>query len=205
MEETLARLDFDARRLATLGSAPTKPLLTHERFRIAISGCPNCCAQPQIRDFGLFARQEPALDTSLCIGCGACEAACEEDAITVGTGDTGETSGRDEFALGRAIISMERCVGCGACIRVCPTDALSPARSGWTVLVGGKLGRHPRLAETVAEWTTDEEAAQLLAAAAEFFLREARPRERFGSLLERTGASWLKDLQDYRTGEKHHA
>lgn len=75
------------------------------------------------------------------------------------------------------------CVGCGACIRACPTRALAPTKTGWTVLVGGKLGRHPQLARTVLEWATDEEAAALLAAA--LFLSEAGAGERFGSLLER--------------------
>lgn len=191
LEQALADIGFDERRLAALGRAgsggtedraPARPLLAHERFRIAISGCPNCCAQPQIRDFGLFAKWQPALAEDLCIGCGACEEACEEQAIAVSE---------------KAILSPERCVGCGACIRVCPTDALATAKTGWTVLVGGKLGRHPRLADTVAEWVTDEEAGALLATAAGFFLEEARPGERFGSLLERAQPEWPR-----RNGEE---
>ena len=52
-----------------------------------------------------------SVDQELCIGCGACEAACPMDAISAGA---------DE----KRIVNADICVDCGACEGVCPTEAI---------------------------------------------------------------------------------
>ena len=50
------------------------------------------------------------VDTDLCVGCGACEAGCPVEAITVE--DT-------------AVVDADTCIECGACVDTCPCEAIS--------------------------------------------------------------------------------
>ncbi len=52
------------------------------------------------------------IDRDECIGCGACEAECPTEAISV-TED------------GKYTIDAQLCTDCGACVSVCPVDAIS--------------------------------------------------------------------------------
>lgn len=52
------------------------------------------------------------IDGSLCTTCGACEAECPVDAISMGS---------DAYT-----IDSDTCTDCGACAEVCPVDAISP-------------------------------------------------------------------------------
>jgi dissimilatory sulfite reductase (desulfoviridin) alpha/beta subunit len=151
----------------------TGPVLSHHKLKAAVAGCPNCCPEPQIKDFALVARSRPALGRGDCVSCGACETACKEAAVVLS--DTGPT------------LDPERCVGCGGCAAECPTGAIVVGRRGYDVLVGGRLGRHPRLAVTVAEGVTEAEALELLLGYLELLKAEGQPGERLGALLERTG------------------
>jgi thioredoxin reductase (NADPH) len=57
-------------------------------------------------------RPTPAINASLCIGCGSCVEACPE-------------TGTLELVGGKAILAKpERCVGHAKCVEVCPTQAL---------------------------------------------------------------------------------
>ena len=59
------------------------PVLSHHRFKAAVAGCPNCCSEPQIKDFALVARSRPGRGAGDCVECGACELACKESAVRV--------------------------------------------------------------------------------------------------------------------------
>jgi len=151
------------------------------KIKIAVSGCPNSCAKPQQNDIGLMGTAEPALDKSLCNGCRFCYTTCREDAITLD---------RDNAP----VIDEAKCVNCGECISVCPTRALTAVRAGWTIFLGGKVGRHPRLGDRVAEFLTDEEALRLVERVLEGFERIALPDERFGSTIDRVGRERIEDM-----------
>ena len=148
-----------------------RPFAFHSQFCAAITGCPNACAQPQIRDFGVIGRARVSVDESLCNECGMCEDACKENAIAL--------------VDGRPHIDEARCIGCSDCVRSCQSDALSLGGRRHDVIVGGKLGRHPRLARSLGEFDTIEEAAECLRRAILLLLAEGRTGERLGALLER--------------------
>ncbi len=119
-------------------------MLPHHRLKVAVCACPNGCTQPQIKDIGLVAHAYPARGHAECTACGLCVEACPDGAVRLT--DDGP------------VIDAERCVNCGACARACPTDALVNERSGYAVTVGGRLGRHPRLAEELTVVDGPEEA-----------------------------------------------
>jgi dissimilatory sulfite reductase (desulfoviridin) alpha/beta subunit len=169
---------IEASGLAEAQSARlTGPVLSHHRFKAAVAGCPNSCSEPQIKDFALVARARPMLGPGDCVECMACETACHEGAVSVvGGGPT---------------FDVDRCVGCGACAEVCEQEAIAK-RVGYDVLVGGRLGRHPRLAVTVADGLSLDEAIELLRSALRLLVEEGRPSERLGALLDRVGIERLR-------------
>lgn len=58
--------------------------------------------------------------------------------------------------------------------------------TGWTVLAGGSCGRTPRLAETIAEGLSDDEALALVDVIVEYYKKYA-DIERMGEFIERIG------------------
>lgn len=152
------------------------PVLSHHRFKVSVAGCANCCSEPQIKDFGLIARAMPVLGPGTCVECGACEAECKEGAVTV--------------ADGAPTFDRARCVGCGGCAEACDAEAIVKA-VGYDVLVGGRLGRHPRLAALVAEGASLESGIAVLEKCLRLLIMEGRPGERLGAMLDRIGQGRL--------------
>jgi anaerobic sulfite reductase subunit C len=149
------------------------PVLSHHKLKLAVAGCPNCCSEPQIKDFALVARAWPARGGGACGDCGQCVATCRESAVLV-TPDG-------------PVFDLTRCVGCGACAEVCPSEAVVIDRRGWDVLVGGQLGRHPRFARPLATCVSTDEALRLLDVCLDRFVRDGRTGEKLGQVIERVG------------------
>lgn len=132
------------------------PVRAHHAFTVSLSDCPNACSRPQIKDIGIIGAASPVLTDNACIMCGACEGACREGAVSV------------DVSHETPVIERERCISCGGCIAVCPTGKIEAGVSGYRVMIGGKLGRHPRLASElrgikdaqtvlcIVEWCVDE-------------------------------------------------
>lgn len=155
------------------------PLKLHHNFRVSISECPNGCSRPQIADFGLLGAEMPTVSEAPCSGCGACIETCREEAI---------------FLYEEAVqINESKCLACGQCIRVCPTGTLTAAEKGYRILLGGKLGRHPRLAEELQEIFSSDDVLKFLDLYLEHYLRHSTHGERFGEILERVPLSVLKN------------
>lgn len=145
-------------------------ILPHQTFKLAVAGCPNSCSMPQIKDFGVIAREAVAVDPgSECSLCRKCLKACKEDAITLRK----DKSAKGGCASGATVIlSQERCVKCGLCARVCPTGSLKLSSSGYSILLGGKVGRHPRFAIELIDLALEDQVVKALEFCAEKVLQE---------------------------------
>jgi anaerobic sulfite reductase subunit C len=115
------------------------PLMSHHAFRIAIIGCPNCCMSPYFADFGIICQFRPSVKPEGCTRCQACVTYCTEGAITLQDGNP--------------VIDYARCVLCGGCEKECKKNIISTKEKGYKVVAGGTGSRHPRIAQTVAQWT----------------------------------------------------
>jgi anaerobic sulfite reductase subunit C len=149
------------------------PLKMHHEFRVSISDCPNACSRPQIADLGLIGACRPSVSDQPCSHCGACLEICREEAITL-------------KADGPEIV-FARCLSCGKCISSCPTGTLKKGTEGYRVQVGGKLGRHPRLAEELPGIYGLEEALRMVNRCVDLYQKHCSGGERLGGVLEKTG------------------
>ena len=131
-------------------------MMSHSRLKVAASGCPNACSQVHIKDLGVIAYIKAEL-VGTCTACGECERVCREGGVEV-----------REFA-----IFNENCIGCGDCVRACPEKAIG-GEVRFRVLAGGKLGRHPRLAEVVADVSSIDDALRIVRAGIELAVSEGR-------------------------------
>ena len=80
-------------------------------------------------------------------------------------------------------IDRQRCMACGKCILACPTGTLDEKASGYRVLLGGKLGRHPRLARELPGIFTEQEVLQIVDACLALYKRKSRGGKRFAAVL----------------------
>lgn len=144
----------------------------HHEFRVGVADCPNSCSQVQIKDIGILGACVPVATTEACTACGACEDACRDEAIVV-----------DAEAPG-PVLDMTRCMRCGKCVEVCPTGTLAKERCGYRVQLGGKLGRHPRLATELPGIFSEDEVLKIVRDCIGFYKRRSVNGVRFSEILE---------------------
>lgn len=154
------------------------PIRHHDQFKIAVSACPNGCVQPHIVDFGLIATAQVDLDPDKCHECGLCIKICREQALQLVSGIT---------------LNPELCLGCLACVRVCPTQALSSSGAQYRVLLGGKLGRHPRLAHELGQFAVPQ-ILTILKKTLALSIKYYHPRRRLAELIEHMGVDTFNTL-----------
>ena len=153
------------------------PLKIHHEFRVSISDCPNACSRPQIADLGLTGARQPKVSDAPCSQCGACVEICREGAISLnGAGP---------------VVDFAKCLYCGQCLNACPTGTLLEDTRGYRIQVGGKLGRHPRLARELPGIHGLEETLCVVDRCLDHYQRYFQKGERFGEVLERTGLDEL--------------
>lgn len=160
-------MSFTQQQKERLGVATPK---YHHIFKVAIAGCPNSCNQPQIKDFGLQGQAVPMVGEG-CSQCGLCVEACPDQGIVL------EENGPK--------IDRSLCLNCGKCARHCPTGTITIGKNGYRVIRGGKLGRRPMLAREVLSLTDQQGYVNCLKQTLKLLLKEGKPGERLGMLLER--------------------
>ena len=149
------------------------PLKMHHEFRVSVSDCPNACSRPQIVDVGLIGACRPEITNETCSLCNACVESCREEAISL----------KDEGPS----IDPEKCLLCGQCIEACPTGTLMRGKEWYLILVGGKLGRHPRLAQELPGIHGPDEVLNMIDHILDIYQRNCLKGERLGEIVEREG------------------
>ena len=145
----------------------------HNKLRISISGCPNSCSRPQIADIGLVGFICPEFAPADCSSCGSCAEVCPDNAIRF-DGDT-------------PWFDFEKCQGCKACSRICPAECIEQSEPSVRIIVGGKLGRHPHLADPVGDAGNPDEAIEVINRIVTDYIDNAEPGERFADYWLRSG------------------
>jgi dissimilatory sulfite reductase (desulfoviridin) alpha/beta subunit len=152
----------------------------HHEFRVTVADCPNACSQPQIKDVGILGMSLPAVTDEACTHCDACIDVCPDDAITL-----------DETTV---VIDRKRCMACGKCIPACPTATLNEKAKGYRVLLGGKLGRHPRLAKELPGIFDEQEVIYIVEACLTFYKKKSHRGKRFAEILTDADVNDLNKL-----------
>lgn len=62
-------------------------------------------------------RRQAAVDSNVCVACGACIKVCPKAAISIWKGCFAEVNG-------------EACVGCGKCAKTCPASCITIEKGG---------------------------------------------------------------------------
>jgi len=163
------------------------PLKLHHEFSLSLSDCPNGCSRPHIADVGLIGARLPSVTEEPCSGCGACVEACEEKAINLHTATEGRAT-----AVGPTI-DYGKCLACGKCINACPTGTITEKTTGFRILLGGKLGRHPRLGTEIGGLFDEEKTRAIVKGIVEYYLANCEKGERLGEIIERKGMGELEE------------
>ncbi len=142
----------------------------HHNFKITFADCPNACSQPQIKDIGIIGAASPATTDEPCTLCQACVSECKDNAIELDAQNV------------RPKIDFEHCMHCGKCADVCPTGTLSIAKTGYRVQLGGKLGRHPKLARELPGIFNEATVVEIVQAAVDFYKQNSTGGQRFSSI-----------------------
>lgn len=160
--------------LAFLKESVKGDLKFHHEFRLTLADCPNACSQPQIKDIGIIGADEPTITNEECSLCEACVDECRENAITL---DSNQALPDIDYQL---------CLKCGKCMAVCPTGTLQTGCKGYRVQLGGKLGRHPRLARELPGIFSEKEVLGIVKDCLRLYKRKSTGGRRFAEIFTDT-------------------
>lgn len=174
IEELLEKKDL----LSFLKQRVKGDIKFHHEFKVTLAECPNACSQPQIKDIGIIGACMPILTDETCTLCDACVDECKENAISI------------QSESNKPEISYDLCLACGKCIEVCPTGTIVSDIKGFRVQLGGKLGRHPRLATELDGIFSEDEVFEIVNRCVEFYKKNCKHGERFAEVFK------LSEFQD---------
>ncbi len=168
IEEIFSKEDL----LGFLKERVSGDLKLHHEFRVTIADCPNACSQPQIKDIGIIGACIPKITDEECTLCNGCVDICKEKAIAV-----------DEN-LSRPVLDFSLCLKCGQCVGVCPTGTIEKRETGFRVLLGGKLGRHPQLAKELPGIYDENGVIEIVIKCIDFYKEHSKHGERFAEIFK---------------------
>jgi dissimilatory sulfite reductase (desulfoviridin) alpha/beta subunit len=153
------------------------------KFKIGITGCPNGCIKPQENDLGVMGRLRKKFVKENCNYCGICSQVCPVGAIEVD---------RDNKEI---VFYEDKCIGCGDCVYSCPTDAWQKRQEGYTIFLGGKMGKFPKLGKKTFDFIETKEAVlKIIEKTLEFYKKFGQKGERFRDTLERVGMDRYREV-----------
>ncbi|MCF8068898.1 MAG: 4Fe-4S dicluster domain-containing protein [Desulfobacterales bacterium] len=153
----------------------------HHEFRVTFADCPNGCSQPQIKDIGIIGASVPNFTIEECTLCEACVEACKEGALVMKPGED------------KPVFDKVECLYCGNCMKVCPTGTIAETSKGFRVMVGGKLGRHPRLARELPGLFSEEKVLDIVKYCIDFYKRNSSGGKRFAEIFSESDFENLKE------------
>ena len=165
INSVFTRLDFDPFIIAK----SSETLKIHQQFKVFVSYCPNSCSMPQIADIGIIFAGPVKVSNNPCSHCNACLMVCIEKAI------------RLDEKLGPEII-RENCLFCGKCAKVCPRETIINMPHKYRIMVGGRLGRHPRLATELPGIHSKKDAVKIVENSIRLFMENYPKATRFSDL-----------------------
>jgi len=146
------------------------------KFKIAVGGCPNNCAKPNLNDVGIIGQIIPDFEADKCKGCKKCsvEAVCPMQAATV--------------VDGILKIDPDKCCHCGLCIGKCNFDAIVDGKRGYKIYLGGRWGKRVAHGSTMNKIFTDkEEALAVIEKVILLYREQGITGERLSQTVERLG------------------
>ena len=151
------------------------------KFKIGITGCPNGCIKPQENDLGIMGRLRKKFIKEKCNYCGLCAGVCPVNAIEVNKGSND------------IVFYEDKCIGCGDCVYSCPTNAWQKTQEGYSIFVGGKMGKFPKLGIKVFDFIeTKEKIFGIIKKSLGFYKEFGIKGERFRDTLDRVGIDKYK-------------
>lgn len=112
-----------------------------------------------------------------------------QDSLTVGLKLDGKYHGVE--MPGKFKIGVSGCLH--QCAETCIKDVgLVGTKKGWKLLVGGNGGSKPKLSQQLAKDLTTEQAFELIEKVIEFYKSNAKPDQRVGAMIEKTGFNDFK-------------
>lgn len=152
---------------------------TPYKIKMGVTGCPNNCGKARESDIGVMGSRIPEWDGTDCIHCNLCVKLCAVGAI--------------EERDGEYIRDSDKCINCSACSTRCPSGSWKVASKGYTVLIGGTLGKRPRLGSVLAKnVVTEADVLELVAKTICYYQENGQPRERLGHLIDRLGLDQVR-------------
>ncbi len=158
-----------------------------KKFKIGLSGCPNSCAKPQENDIGFMAIAEPECNLDICTSCTLCSKVCEQ---VCARANREPAIIMDENK--KPVYRKELCFFEGDCVRVCPVNAWTIKQLGYTVFLGGKVGRFPMLGYKIAEFASEEDIFKITEKAINCYNNIAEKGQRLGEAINKVGIEKVK-------------
>lgn len=151
------------------------------KFKIAVGGCPNNCAKPDLNDLGIVGQRVPVINAEKCRGCKVCQVETSCPIHVAGMQD------------GKVVIDTAQCNHCGRCISNCPFDAIEEDAVGYKVYLGGRWGKKISIGKPINRiFTTELELMDLIEKAILLFRDEGQSGERFADTIARLGFDYVE-------------
>ena len=174
---------FDTKKIARELDARYFKQDTPSKFKMSVTGCANNCTKANENDIGVRGAIEPKWLPAGCSDCGLCISHCPVNAIERHHNNDGYIYTSDE----------DKCINCNICTSNCSDKAWVVGRKGYTLFIGGTMGRVPRFASILKKVVESEEELFLLVEKAVAYYREhGRKKERFGHMIDRIGLERVK-------------